>query len=397
MKTSKRGGRIALLTSPAAERVAGLADLLRSSGFSLAEQVSVRDVDPRRPLGMRWRRRGCVALVAAGGDGTVGAAVSQLAGSDLPLGILPLGTSNDVARSLGIPLDLSEACAIIAGGTPADVDVGLVIPGVSPPSRGKLQNGVHVAARQLLAPGPLRVALAGPEYRFIHAATLGLNVEFARLATDVARRRQWGPFNYATATMEALTKLHPVPVTLHLMGVHSAVEHGEQSRSLAKRRRSRADTLTISCQAVQVAAVNTPVFGGALNLRLPAAQSRDRLLDIVVIEALEPRMLRETVERLFAALGALADRARILGAQPAPETSPSEASSADESLLLTEEAARFALPGVRHYQARSVRIETSNNVEMTLDGEIAARTPAEVCLARERARVLLPGEEKGAS
>ena len=59
-----------------------------------------------------------------------------------------------------------------------------------------------------------------------------------------------------------------------------------------------------------------------------------------------------------------------------------------------EEAARFALPGVRHYQARSVRIEAPTGIEMTLDGEIAARTPAEVCLARDRVRIMIPGEGK---
>ena len=387
MMANKRGRQVALLVSPTAEKAEGLADTLRSSGFNIAEQLSVRDVDARRPQGMHWQRRGYVALVAAGGDGTVGTAVSQLAGSDLPLGILPLGASNDVARALGIPLDLSASCATIANGATTSVDVGLVIPGPPSQSGASFQSSLRSAARRLLPPGSLRLALAGPEIRFIHAATLGLNVEFARLATDVAWRRRWGPFNYAAATMEALTKLHPVPVTLHLGGVQSAVGHVEQNDSQVKGRKPAADTLSVTCQVVQVALVNTPVFGGALNLRLPAAHPRDRLLDIVVIEALEPRLLRETVERLLAALGALMDR---LTSSPAPSSQSPE----DDSLLLTEEAARFALPGVRHYQARSVRIEAPTGIEMTLDGEIAARTPAEVCLARDRVRIMIPGEGK---
>ena len=393
MKTIKRGGQIALLASPAAERVAGLSDLLCSVGFSIGEQVAVHSVDARRPQGARWRRRGYVALVAAGGDGTVGAAASQIAGSGLPLGILPLGTSNDVARGLGIPLDLSTACAVIANGATADMDVGLVIPDSSSPSGASLQRGLRSMAQRLLPPGSLRIALAGPEARFMHAATLGLNVEFARLATDVARRRRWGLFNYAAATMEALTKLHPVPVTLHLSGVRTAPRHVESDSAQAMAERTpAAHMLRIECQAVQVAIVNMPVFGGALNLRLPAAHPQDRLLDVVVIEALEPRMLRETVERLLVTLGLLAERSQpALHEQPVSQQSPEDAQRVtDDALLVAGEAARFALPGVRHYQAKRVRIQTPADVEMTLDGEIAARTPADVRLARERMRILVP-------
>jgi diacylglycerol kinase family enzyme len=130
-------------------------------------------------------------------------------------------------------------------------------------------------------------------------------------------------------------------------------------------------------QAVQVAVVNTPVFGGAFNLRLPGVEPSDQLLDVIVIEALESQLLRETVEKLLAALGSLAS------GHLAPTTE-------SDSLLVTEEAARFALPGVHRYQARSIRIETPSNVPMTLDGEISARTPVEVRLARRQLRVLVP-------
>jgi YegS/Rv2252/BmrU family lipid kinase len=54
-------------------------------------------------------------IVAAGGDGTVAAVGDGLAGSRIPLGIIPSGTGNQLARELGIPLDLEEAVALIAG------------------------------------------------------------------------------------------------------------------------------------------------------------------------------------------------------------------------------------------------------------------------------------------
>ena len=48
---------------------------------------------------------GEAAVVAAGGDGTISAVSSALAGSDIPLGVLPLGTLNHFAKDLGLPLD----------------------------------------------------------------------------------------------------------------------------------------------------------------------------------------------------------------------------------------------------------------------------------------------------
>jgi diacylglycerol kinase family enzyme len=66
------------------------------------------------------------AIVAGGGDGTMSTMAQHLAGSEVPLGILPLGTYNHLARDLGIPLDIEEAVAAIAGGRIADIDLGEV-------------------------------------------------------------------------------------------------------------------------------------------------------------------------------------------------------------------------------------------------------------------------------
>jgi len=63
-------------------------------------------------------------LIVGGGDGTISAAASALAGTDTLLGILPLGTLNHFARDLGIPADLDEAAKLIAGGKDRRVDIG---------------------------------------------------------------------------------------------------------------------------------------------------------------------------------------------------------------------------------------------------------------------------------
>src|SRR3712207_2666906 len=65
-------------------------------------------------------------VVAGGGDGTVSAVASALAGSGKTLGVLPLGTLNHFAKDLAIPLDLGAAVETIVRGRVAEVDVGEV-------------------------------------------------------------------------------------------------------------------------------------------------------------------------------------------------------------------------------------------------------------------------------
>jgi YegS/Rv2252/BmrU family lipid kinase len=67
--------------------------------------------------------RGDEMLVVGGGDGTISAAASALAGSETLLGILPLGTLNHFARDLGIPTVIEEAAALIAERTERRVDL----------------------------------------------------------------------------------------------------------------------------------------------------------------------------------------------------------------------------------------------------------------------------------
>jgi diacylglycerol kinase family enzyme len=64
-------------------------------------------------------------LVAGGGDGTLSAAARLLAHRDMALGLLPLGTTNNFARTVGVPLDLDGAVAVLTDGKVIDVDLGL--------------------------------------------------------------------------------------------------------------------------------------------------------------------------------------------------------------------------------------------------------------------------------
>jgi YegS/Rv2252/BmrU family lipid kinase len=64
-------------------------------------------------------------LIVGGGDGTLSAAVKHVAHRDVALGVLPLGTTNNFARSLGIPLDLQGAIRLFRTGKVADIDLGV--------------------------------------------------------------------------------------------------------------------------------------------------------------------------------------------------------------------------------------------------------------------------------
>lgn len=66
------------------------------------------------------------AIIAAGGDGTISAVASQLAGTARPLGILPFGTLNHFAKDLRIPVDLQNAARVIADGHVVRVDAAEV-------------------------------------------------------------------------------------------------------------------------------------------------------------------------------------------------------------------------------------------------------------------------------
>ena len=355
--THATGRRAVLVSSPAAGSAVGVEQLakhLERAGIVIGRHLLVSDLDHTQPQGATWRDQGFDLVIAAGGDGTVGSVATQVVGSGVPLAILPLGTANDVARSLYLPMGLDQACAVLTDAVPMDIDVGQVIPGLVEPGAYSVEHDVARDAEPLAGdPSPL----AG--VYFLHALTLGLNVEFARLATDVQRRQQLGGLTYAASALEAVTYYQPVDVTLRLYGMEGADETAE---------------MLIKSRVVQVSVVNTPVFGGKIGVRLPDISLRDRLLDFMLIEAVEVQQLRIIVQRLLDAI--------ILA--PGPANPPNPATSATQP----PGSPVAHLPGVRRFRARAAIIETSDAVDVTLDGEIRTHTPALVRVGPQRLRVL---------
>jgi YegS/Rv2252/BmrU family lipid kinase len=112
-------------------------------------------------------------VVLGGGDGTLNSAAPALIETGLPLGILPLGTANDLAHTLGIPLDIEDAAQVIVQGRLRRIDLGEV-------------NGKP----------------------FFNVASLGLSVSMTRELTHDVKQR-WGKLGYAVATFRALSRVRP--------------------------------------------------------------------------------------------------------------------------------------------------------------------------------------------
>ncbi|PNI09902.1 diacylglycerol kinase [Arthrobacter sp. AFG7.2] len=102
-------------------------------------------------------------VIVGGGDGTVTCAAGRLAGTDVMLGVLPLGTANDLARTLEIPTDMDKACAAVADGKVVDIDLGRAnsLPFLNVASAG-LSVGVTEALSPLLKRhiGPMAYGIA---------------------------------------------------------------------------------------------------------------------------------------------------------------------------------------------------------------------------------------------
>lgn len=127
-------------------------------------------------------------VIIAGGDGTLNLAVDALVETGLPLGILPLGTANDLARTLGIPISLFEACQVIATGKKRYIDLGLV-------------NGKH----------------------FFNVASIGLSVDITNNLTKEAKLK-WGVLAYAITASKIILQSRPFTAEISCNGESKIVK-----------------------------------------------------------------------------------------------------------------------------------------------------------------------------
>ena len=97
--------------------------LLQRHGLG-SDVVETPDEEAARREARRAVHDGIDVVIAAGGDGTIGVVASALLGTDVALGVLPLGTVMNIPRMLGVPRDLEAAAAALATGERWHIDVG---------------------------------------------------------------------------------------------------------------------------------------------------------------------------------------------------------------------------------------------------------------------------------
>ena len=191
-------------------------------------------------------------VIVAAGDGTIEDVASQLVGSKTTLGIIPLGTMNNLARSLGIPLDLEGACALLGMGVTRPIDIGHVIANAKPQV----------------------------EY-FLETAGLGLSAVVIPAGQDVEKGR-WSEIPDA---IRKLFDARPCPVTVQL-------DKGEVIRA-------NSQVVTVS---------NSPLMGSNI-LIAPDALVDDGLLDVAIYQDLSKTELLAYV--MAAAGGKRADNPKV--------------------------------------------------------------------------------------
>src|SRR5919199_2151366 len=118
----KRALLIANPNSRSGGSIAAAIEWLEANGIELLQASSCSAAD--LPHTILHRRPEIDSVIIAGGDGTLNAAAGALVETGLPLGILPTGTANDLARTLAIPGDLPQAASVIAAGRRGRIDLG---------------------------------------------------------------------------------------------------------------------------------------------------------------------------------------------------------------------------------------------------------------------------------
>ncbi|WP_280267900.1 YegS/Rv2252/BmrU family lipid kinase [Nocardia wallacei] len=178
------------------------------------------------------------AVVCAGGDGLVCLTLQAIAESGVPLGLVPGGTGNDLARELGIPDDDAVAAAdIVLDGRTRSIDLGTVESGTVTAEYG----------------GPLR---------FATVTGTGFDARVTLRANRM--RRPKGSLRYTFAALAELAGGLAVPYRIELSGVPG------QSDSV------------VETEAVMVAVGNTRTYGGGMMI-CPDAVLDDGLLDLTVV------------------------------------------------------------------------------------------------------------------
>lgn len=183
-------------------------------------------------------QEGCERVVVCGGDGTIREVLPALANGPIPLGLLPFGTANDLARALGVPRRLDGAVRTLLQGRPSPIDLG-------------------------------RVGQA----LFCTVAAFGFDAEISH-AMSTGQLLFPGTLGYVCATLGHLSRYCPPHVCLE----------GEFGR--------------FEGEVLLVATGNTPYYGGGMRIA-PPADPRDGRLDVCIVRRVPSAVVLAMLPRLF--------------------------------------------------------------------------------------------------
>lgn len=196
-------------------------DILNDLGFELIV-VPIKDSEALPKL-VRQHGQNVDLVIVGGGDGTLNAVADSLVEMNLPLGVLPLGTANDLARTLDIPVTIPEACQVIAQGYIKYIDLGWV----------------------------------NDKY-FFNVASLGLSVDITQKLSKGAKRR-WGILAYAFTALQVISQTRPFHAEI---GINDEL---------------------IEVKTIQIAVGNGRFYGGGMAIAEDATID-DQRLDIYSLE-----------------------------------------------------------------------------------------------------------------
>ncbi|MEW9807404.1 lipid kinase [Mesorhizobium marinum] len=178
MKTTRK--RALLLVNPKARRGTETIDAVVGRLHRGGMQVTIEPFDalPEIARDIVRLRESADLIVLCGGDGTIASGALAVVECGLPLGIIPMGTANDLARTLGIPMDLVQAADVILAGNSRRIDLGSV-------------NG----------------------YAFFNVASMGISADLAQGLHPTLKKR-FGRLGYALAAVKVLAKARPFTATI---------------------------------------------------------------------------------------------------------------------------------------------------------------------------------------
>jgi YegS/Rv2252/BmrU family lipid kinase len=191
--------------------------------------------------------------VVVSGDGLLGAVGGAMAGSDTPLGIVPGGRGNDLARVLGIPDDPEGAVAVLLGGESRRIDVG--------EANGK---------------------------RFLGIVSVGFDSEANRLANETGFLR--GNLVYAYAAVRTLLGWKPARFTIRI---------GEERRTV---------------RGYSVSVANSKAFGGGMYIA-PDAELDDGEFDVIAVGAVGKLRFVSNLPKVFKGTHVEDDEVQVLRAR----------------------------------------------------------------------------------